>query len=864
MLRATLRNITAHRLRLVLTALAIVLGVSFVSGTFIFTDSLKKSFDTLFTQRGPDVVVEPTDLQPSGGGGGGGPGGASPERWLPGSTVATVAGIPGVAVAEGYVSTRAAVLLGADGKPLGGQNESSNGRSWLADGQLNPLSVAVGRAPEGPAEVAIDRASADKAGVSVGGTISLAPPRVVEGQSVVSLTVVGILDDSISASFGGGSISVVTLPEAQRLFVGPDRLSSVRVMAEAGMSQEQLASSLRKELGAGVSVTTGQQQRDRSAQRLQEQLQFLNTFLLVFALIALFVASFLIYNTFSMLVAQRTRELALLRAIGASRAQVQGSVLLEALVVSAVASTIGLIVGLGLAELLRWLFSAFGAALPGGALVVAPRTIVATYGVGVVATLVCAWFPARRAGRVAPVAAMRDDVSVPVRSLRVRAIVSAVLVALAALLAVRALTIVDEGGLSASLVGLSALCGVVAAIAAAAFLARPVLGFLGLPLRGAVSRLAVENGRRNPRRTAATSTALTIGIALMAALSVIASSATASVLAAVDETIGADFVVLGVGFRPFPAEVFDAAKATPGISLSTYVRQTVARPAGGAAQQNQPRSGDRTVLTGVEPESFASALNLTFTAGALAPLARGSVLVDSDLAKANGYRLGDDIRVRLAEGETPLRVAGIYEPAVFYRGFIVSMPTFSAVSTVEQDTAVYLNVEPGSDAATVRADLDSRLAAYPTVTVQDQTELKNAVSSQVNSLLGFLFALLALAVVIAILGIINTLLLSVVERTREIGLIRAVGATRAQVRRMVVLESVLIALFGALVGVVVGVVYGVLLQRALVDQGIGVLAIPWARIAMLVLLAAVGGVLAALWPARRAARLNVLGAISSA
>jgi len=691
----------------------------------------------------------------------------------------------------------------------------------------------------------------------------LAPPRVVEGQSVVSLTVVGILDDSISASFGGGSISVVTLPEAQRLFVGPDRLSSVRVMAEAGISQEQLASSLRKALGAGVSVTTGQQQRDRSAQRLQEQLQFLNTFLLVFALIALFVASFLIYNTFSMLVAQRTRELALLRAIGASRAQVQGSVLLEALVVSVVASTIGLIVGLGLAELLRWLFSAFGAALPGGALVVAPRTIVATYGVGVLATLVCAWFPARRAARVAPVAAMRDDVSVPVRSLRVRAIVSAVLVALAALLAARGLSIADDGGRSASLVGLSALCGVVAAIAAAAFLARPVLGFLGLPLRGAVSRLAVENGRRNPRRTAATSTALTIGIALMAALSVIASSATASVLAAVDETVGADFVVLGVGLRPFPVEVFDVVRDTPGVGLATYVRQTFARPVVAAGGTVKPGPGDRVLLTGIEPEPLSQMLTLTFTAGALAPLAKNSVLVDSDLAKANGYRLGDDIRVTLAEGDATMRVDGIFEPAVLYRGLIVSMPTFDAVSAVEQINTVNMNITPGSDAVTVREALDSRLSAYPTVTVQDQTELKESVSSQVNSLLGFLFALLALAVVIAILGIINTLLLSVVERTREIGLIRAVGATRAQVRRMVVLESVLIAVFGALVGVVVGVVYGVLLQRALAEQGIGVLAIPWTRIAVFVVLAALGGVLAALWPARRAARLNVLGAISS-
>jgi len=852
MLRAALRSITAHRLRLGLTALAIILGVSFVAGTFIFTDSLKKSFDSLFNQRGPDIVVEPVDTQAGNGGGGGGPG-VDSQRWMPESVIAKVAAVQGVSLAEGYVSSRSAVVLGIDGKPIGGQGAGAAGRSWL-DPVMNPLSIADGRAPQAAGEVALDRATAEKTGASIGGKVSLAPPRVTDGQTVVPMTLVGILDDSITATFGGGTLTVMTLPDAQKLLLGPGRLSSVRAVAAAGVTQDQLAAAVGESIGKGFTITTGQQQRDRTAQRIQDQLQFLNTFLLVFALIALFVASFLIYNTFSMLVAQRTRELALLRAIGASRTQVQSTVLVEAFVISVIASTIGLFVGLGLALVLRALFSAFGATLPGGALVIAPRTILATYIVGVVVTMLCAWFPARRAGRVPPVAAMRDDVALPARSLRVRAVVAVLLLVVAAFLAFRAVGLGDtDGERAAQLVGFSALCGVIAAIAAAAFLARPVLGVLGAGFRGAIGRLARENGRRNPRRTAATSTALTIGIALMAALSVIAASATASVAKVVDDTIGADYVVFGAGFRPFPTQVFDSIRDTPGLGLATYVRQSVAQADGSKA---------RTPVTGIQPDALTKVLNLTFTSGSLSSVGLGSVLVDTDLAKTNNYKVGQDIGLTLPNGRTTLRVVGIYEPAALYRGYIVSMPTLSSIGSLEQDSAVYLLLAPDADPAVVRAELERRLAAYPTVTLQDQVELKNAVSDQVNSLLGFLFALLALAVVIAILGIINTLLLSVVERTREIGLIRAVGATRAQVRRMIVLESLLIAVFGAVVGVVVGVVYGVLLQRVLASQGISVLSIPWVRIAALVLVAAVGGVAAALWPARRAARLDVLRAIS--
>jgi putative ABC transport system permease protein len=645
----------------------------------------------------------------------------------------------------------------------------------------------------------------------------------------------------------------VPLPDAQRLLLAPDRLSQVRVRAAPGVGQAELAARIDAVLPATVETRTGEQLADDTSRRLEESLGFLNTFLLVFALIALFVATFLIYNTFTMLVAQRTRELALLRAIGASRGQVQGSVLVEALVVGVVASTIGLVVGLGLAQLLRGLFKAFGIDLPAGELVVAPRTVMSTYAIGIVVTLVCAWFPARRAGRVAPVAAMRDDANPPPRSLRRRAVVAAVLILIAAVLAALGLRQPDGGERAAQLVGLSALAAVVGAIAAAPFLARPLVQVLGSPVRGAVGRLAREIGRRNPRRTAATSTALTVGVALMSVLAVIAASATASISKVIDETIGADYIVLGAGFRPFSPEVFRAVEDTPGIGVATYVRTTVSRDADGTS----------TPVAGVQPDKLDQVVNLDFVQGSLASLGLGSALVDSELAATEGYRVGEEVTLRLPNGVTTVRLAGIYQPAAFYQGFIVSMPTLTSLGSLERDTAIYLKLAPDADPDTVRAELDRRLAGFPTVTLQDQVEFKDSIRGQVNQLLGFIFALLALAVLIAVLGIVNTLLLSVIERTRELGLLRAVGATRAQVRRMITLEAVLLGLFGAVVGVVVGVVYGVLLQRVLEPQGITELDIPGVQLVAFVLLGAVGGVLAALWPAWRAARLDVLRAIAS-
>jgi putative ABC transport system permease protein len=843
MLRVALRNLTAHKVRLLLTALAVVLGVSFVAGTFVFTDSLQRSFDDLFDQRSPDVVV--TAKSEVGGGLN------APPPTLPQSLVATVRDVPGVATAEGYVGAQGAVVIGSDGEPVGRGNPTALGASWIQDDATNPFTLVSGSAPSGPTEVVLDAGTAERAGFAVGDEVRIVTPR---GAAVRTWTVSGLAQASIAASAGGGTVSVFDLATAQQVMVGAGQLSQIRVTAEPGTGQAALRDAITAELPDGTQARTGAEIADETAQRLEEALGFLNTFLLAFALIALFVAAFLIFNTFSMLVAQRTRELALVRAVGASSRQVRVSVLAEAAVLALLASTLGLVAGLGLAQLLRLLFSTFGAELPGGGLVVEPRTFVATYVVGLGVTVLAAWIPAGRAGRVPPVAAMRTgDVAPAPRSLTVRGALGLVLLLLAVGSAVAGLRTVDDAERAAQLIGVSALTGLVAMIVLAPFVARPLVAVIGAPFRTATGRLAEGNARRSPRRTTATASALMIGVALMSALSVIASSATASIVGVIDDTIGADFVIFGSSFRPFPPDVYRAVDGTPGTDVVTYVRQTVAKTA----------DGGRAPVTGVDPKVIGEAISLDFTVGSVADLALGRAAVDVDTATENGYGLGDEIELAFPNGTGTLTIDALYESAGPYSGFIVTLATVRSIGTLTQDSAVYITVAEGADADAVRADLEQRLEPFPTVTLQDQAQFEADIADQVNQVLGFLFALLALAVLIAFLGIVNTLLLSVVERTREIGLVRAIGATRPQVRRMVVVEAFIIAVFGALLGVALGLLYGALLQRVLEPEGFSVLAVPVGQLVAFVVLAGVGGVVAAVWPAWRASRLNMLRAIAT-
>ena len=848
MLRAALRSLLQHKLRLALTLLAVVVGVAFVAGTYIFTDSLKKSFDALFSAPQPDVTVQVDSALAQSGPGQGGPS-TDQAPTMPASLVDTVAKVDGVAAAYGVVSSDGALVIGSDGTVVGANGPPARGGTFVPDPKISPLTLAQGRAPQGAREVALLESTATAAKVGVGDTVTIDTPA----GGLVELSVVGIVSRAIGGS-DGSTLAVFDLPTAQKLMLGSTTgVTSIAVASDGSVSQDVLAKRISVVLPEGTTTQTGAQRSSQIADRLATAFGFINTFLLAFAFIALFVAVFLILNTFSMLVAQRTRELALLRAVGASRGQVRRSVLAEAAVLGLVAAALGVAGGIGVSQLLRLLLKGFGADLPAGPLVVEPRTIVVSLVVGLVVTVASAYVPSRRAGVVPPVAAMRDEVSLPVRSLRVRTIVGIVLLLVATLSAVLGLSNTDDVGRSSQLVGVSALCALVALIALAPILGRAVLLVLAAPFsRSTVGRLARENGRRNPRRTAATAAALAIGLALMTAIGVLASSTKASVAAVVDQTIGADFVIFGVKFQPFTPDVYQAVKNTPDASVVTYVRQVPLTVKDKAA-----------LLTGVDIEKLPQVLDLQMQSGSIPGLREGDVLVDDATATSLKLHTGDKVTGVFVTGPRALTVTGIYTAAGPYTGYISDYATLTAVGARELDTAIYVKAADGADTDAVRASLDQELTPFPTVSVQDQASLKEQVNGQFDRVFGFIYALLALAVIVAFIGIVNTLALSVHERRREVGLLRAVGTSRAQVRRMVSLEAVLISLFGAALGVGLGLVYGSLLQRVLSSQGVKVLAIPTGQIVWFLVLSVVGGFVAALWPAVTAARLDVLRAIAS-
>ena len=850
MLRAALRSLLQHKLRLSLTLLAIVVGVAFVAGTYIFTDSLKKSFDALFQAPQPDVTVTVGAGVPQAGQGGGGGGGGAGDQvaTLPASLIPTVAAVEGVAAAYGTVGANGALVIGADGKVVGQAGPPARGTTWVPDSSISSLTLANGEAPTGPDQVALLEATAEAAGVGIGDTVRLETPA-----GTMRPTVVGLVTRGVSGS-DGSTLAVFDLPTAQRqLLQTTDAVTGISVRADPGVSQDDLAARITAVLPDDVRVLTGAQRSADIAERLESTFSFINTFLLAFAFIALFVAIFLIFNTFSMLVAQRTRELALLRAVGASRAQVRRSVLAEAGVLGLLAAVLGVVGGILVSQGLKLLLRAFGADLPSGPLVIEPRTIVVSLVVGVVVTVISAYVPARRAAIVPPVAAMRDEVSLPVRSLRVRTVVGAVLLILAVVTARLGLGTIEDAERAAQLVGVSALCALVAIIALAPMVGRGVLLVLGAPFAGsAIGRLARENGRRNPRRTAATASALAIGLALMTAIGVIAASTKASVASVIDDTIGADYVVFGAKFQPFTPDVFEAIKDTPGTAAVTFVRQVPMKV-----------QDEQSVLTGVETEKFPLVVDLTMQEGSIAGLGLGDAIVDDATAKELGLKVGATVAGTFVNGTSTLVLRGIYTAAGPYTGYVTTIGTLASIGSRELDSAVYVRAAEDADQDGVRASLDRELAAFPSVTLQDQASLKDQINGQFDRVFGFIYALLALAVIVAFIGIVNTLALSVHERRREVGLLRAIGTSRPQIRRMVVLEAVLISVFGAALGVALGLVYGSLLQKVLEPQGITQLAIPTGQVGLFLALAVVGGLVAALWPAFTASRLDVLKAIAT-
>jgi putative ABC transport system permease protein len=849
MLRATFKSLAARKLRLAMSAFAIILGVAFVAGSFVFTDTLDSTFEEIFGDSNSDIVVRPTlgegdQFEFTGG----------DARTLPASLADELEDVDGVDRADGAVLSQSVFVVGADGKVIGGSGPPGLGTNWTdapaEDGSI-PLQIVDGEEPAGPAEVVLDTATADEAGYQVGDTVTLVMPG---DPPQLRATMVGTAEFGGGDSLAGATLTLFDTTTAQDLLLGGENVyNNIAVTTDDDADVADVRASIEQSLPDDVEAKTGAEVAEESEDAISSALAFFNTFLLIFAAVALFVGIFLILNTFSILVAQRTQEMALYRALGADRRQVTRSVMLEALAVGLVGATLGLLLGLGVAQLLKVAFAAFGLDLGGAGLVLQPRTVLVAYAVGVLVTLVAAYVPARRAAKVPPVAAMRDDVVLPHSSRNLHVGAGALLTAAGAgLLAVGLFAEISQ---AAWLVGAGVMAVFVGVALLAPVIGPPVVRVIAgsFPrLFGTVGRLARENAQRNPRRTAATASALMIGLALVAAMAVIGQSTNKSIDKALDDGLDANLVISNAVGQPFSPAVADEVAQLDGVAEVAQVRYNAAQVDG---------QGD--FLAALDPATFSQAVDFEIVDGS-GELGSDGVLVSEDYAEEHSVKVGDSLSVGLPAGDQDLRVTGIYgQTQLLMSQLVVGLDTLADGGIIPADSTVYIVAEPGADLTQLEREMEELTADLPTVAVKDQDAFKEEQRSQVNQLLYLVYALLGLAIIIAVLGIVNTLALSVLERTREIGLLRAVGMSRKQLRRMVRLESIVIAVLGAVLGVGLGLLFGVALQQAVSSEGLDVLSVPWAQLAIFVVLAGLVGVLAALWPARRAARLDVLRAITT-
>ena len=846
MLRMTWRNIFARKVRLALSAFAIVLGVAFVAGSFIFTDAMGNAFNGIIEGSTSDVEVAAKGANSFTA--------QEDNRVLERSVVDRLRRLPEAESVHAQVQLQTVYVIGRDGKVVGGNGPPGLAYNYSGTRSITgqPIIALVrGTLPDGPAEVALDVDTAARAGYGVGDRVRLVTPG---DPPSLKVRVTGLVD------FGSGGLNGATLTVfevgfmQQQFFGGRDVYSSISLTAADGVSQTRLRDAAQRVLPAGVVARTGASLVQSDKALLDQVLGFLNTFLLVFAGVSLVVGTYLIINTFSILVAQRSRELALLRALGASRRQVNVSVLAEAFFVGLVGSTLGLGAGYLLARGLQLLFGAVGFDLSRASFPVNPRTVVASYAVGLVVTALAAYLPARRASKIPPVAALRDDVALPESSLHRRVVVGFGLIALGVVGMV--LGFARSGNVGLSLIGLGMLGVLVGVSLLSPWLGRPLTRLFEIGYRrafGSVGTLAAQNSLRNPRRTAATASALMIGLTLVALMSILGQSAAASTDAALGRTLTSQFVVSNVVNTPFSTSVARDIRKVDGVQSVAALRTALAR------------IGTRRAFVGaVDPRDLGLALAVPTPQGSLLALGPGTVALDAATAKRRGYAVGDTIAMRFQAATERLKVIAVFNgSAALPVNYLVTPDTLLKGGLRPLDSILFVTKDGTASAAAVRRAVERIIEPLPTVTVQDPGQFAEQQKGQIDIFLNFIYALLGLAVIIAVLGIVNTLALSVIERTREVGLLRAIGLSRRQLRLMIRLEAVVVAVLGAVLGVGMGLVFGIALQRAIADQGVDVLSVPWGRLTLFVALAAAAGVLAAVLPARRASRLDVLRAIGT-
>ena len=846
MFRTALRTVLAHKARLLMTVLAVMLGVAFVSGTLVFTDTLGNAFQSQSSKSYKDVAVGVTsyDARESDN--------AAERKLGPGISERTLDKMKAVDGVDG-VTARVSGFAGVadpDGKLIG-DGWSNKGGNFAPgeNGRDSSYTFADGSGPTRDNQIALDKVSATKGKYKVGDTV-----RVATNGPVKEFTLAGVFTTDDGEVNAGGSLVLFDTATAQKLFLEPGYFTDATVTAASGASQDKILGEMKTLLPANADAKTGKELAADQAKMIEDSLSALNQMLLAFAAIALFVGIFLISNTFTMLVAQRTKELALLRAVGASRRQVKRTVLAEAAVVGVIASAIGFVLGVGLAIGLRSLMGSFGAKVPGGALVVSPTAVGAAFGVGVLITLFAAWLPARRAAKIPPVAAMSSVHGVAsTKSLVVRNSIGALITLAGAGAIVSGANTGSDGRLT---IGVGAFFAMIGVIVLIPLLSRPVIALvrpLLVGVFGVSGKLAGLNAVRNPRRTGATASALAIGLTLVTGLTVIGVTVGQAVDRMTTDNIKADYMVTMASGGALDKSAVSALEKVPGV---------------GAISPQQASSlevdGRFHAASAVTPGDIEKVINVDVLDGSMDTLGKGGIAVEDKAAKANGWKVGDTLPVSYSDGKPgKLTLGATYKGNEFLSPVLMSTDLADAHDAKPVVPEVWVKTDGGASTEHEQALVDA-LGKNPAITVMDQEDIRNTFGGFINTALNIMYGLLAMALIIAILGVVNTLAMSVFERQQEIGMLRAIGLDRRKVKRMIRLEAVVISLFGAVIGVGLGTFLAWAIGET-IKSGIPgfALVIPWDRIGIFLGLAALVGVLAALWPARSAARLNMLTAIKT-
>ena len=845
MLRIALRSLGSRKLRSALTALAILLGAAMISGTYVLTDQITGAFDEIFEKanEGVDVVVSRREAFRSQEGGTVGP--------IPESLVATVQGVDGVAAAEGLIQDLASVVV--DGEFVSSVGGAPNLVFSTPSERFQTNQLVSGAFPSASGEIAVDVDLAKREKLDVGRSVGLATRTGVQ-----PVRIVGTFRFADADTIGGATLTAVTLADAQRWFDREGRVNAVIVAAGPGISADALARRIVVEVPPDVRVETGQQNSDRQADDVNTDLGFLRGFLFVFAGIAVLVGAFIIFNVFSITVAQRVREMAMLRTIGASRRQIMRSVLIEAFVIGLIASIVGIGVGVLFAKLLNTIFEAVGFGLPTAGISLQARTVIVPLIVGVVVTLIAAIIPAIRATRVPPVAVLREGAVLPKSRFSRFTPYLGILFGLLGVLAIVAGFGSSESDQALSLIGVGALLILIGVGMAMRMLIRPIARAVGWPLQrlfGTSARLGRQNTMRDPARTASTAAALMVGIGLVVFVAVFVDGLKSSFFDALDKTVRSDLIIISENFAPLPAGIVDVTRSAPGVASALGV---------GFAEVKV--DGDQEPLSAIDPAEARAAVRFDWQNGGtddlLDQLGADGAIIERGFAQSHDVSAGESFQVTTIDGtRAAFRVVGEYKDPQLFTGFTVSNEAFRQLSTDGEIGVLLTAFDPGIDPKAGKGAVEAAIErSYPQAKVRTRAEYKDFIGEQTTLILTIFYALLAFSVLISLVGVVITLLLSIYERTREIGMMRAVGTTRGQIRAIVRSESVITCAIGGIIGLGVGLFLGWVMIKGLEDEGLS-FSVPVVTLVFVFALAVIAGVLAAVFPARRAARLNPLEAL---